>query len=75
MIRLREIHDPEGVSITFIDEGVPFDPLAKPDPDVTLAADERKIGGLGIYIVKKSMNEVKYEYKDKCNMLTLTKSF
>ncbi len=75
VIRLREIHDPEGVSITFIDEGVPFDPLAKPDPDVTLATDERKIGGLGIYIVKKSMNEVKYEYKDKCNMLTLTKSF
>ena len=75
VIRMQEIHDPEGISITFIDEGIPFDPLAKPDPDVTLAAEDRAIGGLGIYIVKKSMNDVRYEYKDKCNKLTLVKNF
>ena len=47
--------------ITFIDSGVPYDPLAKPDPDVTLSAKERQIGGLGIYMVKKSMDDMRYE--------------
>ena len=59
--------------ITFIDSGTPYNPLAKPDPDVTLSAEERGIGGLGIYIVKKSMDNVSYEYKDGCNILKFTK--
>ncbi len=59
--------------ITFIDSGVQYDPLAKPDPDVTLSAAERQIGGLGIYMVKKSMDDVRYEYKDGQNILTITK--
>lgn len=63
------------VAITFEDGGVPYDPLKKPDPDVTLSAEERKIGGLGIYIVKKSMDSVEYEYKDKKNVLTITKKW
>ena len=60
-------------SITFIDSGMPFDPLAKPDPDVTKSAAERQIGGLGIYMVKKSMDDMKYEYKDGQNILTILK--
>lgn len=61
------------VSICFIDSGVPFDPLAKEDPDVTLSAQERPIGGLGIFMVKKSMTDVRYEYVDGKNQLTLFK--
>lgn len=61
--------------ITFIDSGMPYDPLAKEDPDVTLSAEERKIGGLGIFMVKKSMDDVSYEYKDEQNRLTLTKQW
>ncbi|MBQ6774250.1 MAG: ATP-binding protein [Synergistaceae bacterium] len=66
---------PHSVSITLIDEGVPYNPLAKPDPDITLSAEERKIGGLGIYMVKKSMDNMTYEYKDGKNILTIEKNF
>ena len=59
--------------ITFIDRGVPYDPLAKPDPDVTLPAEERPIGGLGVFMVKKSMDSVAYEYKDGQNVFTMRK--
>lgn len=60
--------------ITFIDNGVPYDPLAKPDPDVTLGAADRTVGGLGVYIVKKSMDDMRYAYVDGQNRLTLRKS-
>ena len=63
------------VAITFEDCGVPYDPLKKPDPDTTLSAEERKIGGLGIFIVKKTMDAVEYQYKDKKNVLTITKKW
>ena len=66
--------DPLAVSITFTDNGVPYDPLKKPDPDVTLSAEERQIGGLGIYMVKKSMDDISYEYKEGKNILTLKKN-
>ena len=62
------------VHITFIDSGMPYDPLAKPDPDVTLPAEEREIGGLGIYMVKKSMDDVIYKRDGDKNVLTLVKS-
>ena len=65
--------EPKTMTLTFIDGGVPFDPLAKEDPDVTLAAEEREIGGLGIYMTKKTMDEVRYAYEDGKNMLTLVK--
>lgn len=65
--------DPPVATITFSDSGIPFDPLNKADPDVTLPAEERKIGGLGIFIAKKTMDEVRYEYKDGQNLLTLIK--
>ncbi len=61
------------VSISFADQGQEYNPLAKEDPDVTLSASERQIGGLGIFIVKKTMDNVLYEYKDKSNILTLIK--
>ena len=67
--------DPENASVTIEvrDNGIPFDPLAKADPDVTLSAEERKIGGLGIYMVKKSMDAMEYSRKDGQNILTITK--
>jgi anti-sigma regulatory factor (Ser/Thr protein kinase) len=61
------------VSITFMDSGTPYDPLAKEDPDITLSAEERGIGGLGIFMVKKSMDDVQYKYEDGKNILTLVK--
>lgn len=66
--------DPVSVSITFIDNGKPYDPLAKKDPDVSLSAEERQIGGLGIYMVKKHMEDVRYEYKNGRNILTIKKN-
>jgi anti-sigma regulatory factor (Ser/Thr protein kinase) len=65
--------DPPVATIAFSDSGVPFDPLKKADPDVTLPAEEREIGGLGIFMTKKTMDEVRYEYKDGQNRLTLVK--
>ncbi len=66
--------DSRTVTITFVDNGLPFDPLSRPDPDVTLKARERKIGGLGIYMVKKSMDDVRYAYRDGKNILTIRKT-
>jgi anti-sigma regulatory factor (Ser/Thr protein kinase) len=62
-------------NITFrmADKGVPFDPLKKPDPDITLSADEREIGGLGIFITKKTMDQVTYTYENNENILTMVK--
>ena len=62
------------LEITFSDSGVPFNPLAKPDPDLTLNAEEREIGGLGIFLTKKFMDTVSYEYKDGINCLRIIKS-
>lgn len=60
-------------SITFVDRGVPFDPLQNTDPDVTLSAEDRGIGGLGIFMVKKSMDEMEYRRENGCNVLTIYK--
>ena len=65
---------PLAVVITFVDNGVPYDPLAKADPDITLPIEERGIGGLGIYMVKKTMDDVSYEYKDGQNILRIKKN-
>ena len=61
------------VIFRFTDQGIPFDPLAKPDPDVTAGADEREIGGLGIFMMKKTMDEVSYRYENERNILTMKK--
>ena len=60
--------------LRFSDNGRPYDPTGKPDPDTTLSAEERDIGGLGIFMVKKIMDEVTYEYVDGLNILTLVKA-
>ncbi|MBR1563260.1 MAG: ATP-binding protein [Ruminococcus sp.] len=73
VVQVSVHNEPLSVEITFIDNGKPYDPLAKPDPDVTLDADHRQIGGLGIFMVKKSMDDVQYEYKDGRNILTIKK--
>ncbi len=72
-VRVEVNQDPLAVIITFIDKGVPYDPLSSADPDVTLSAEQRQIGGLGIYMVKKSMDEISYEYKNGQNILTIKK--
>ena len=61
------------ITIVFKDNGKPYNPLEKPDPDVTLSAEEREIGGLGIFLVKKNMDDVSYEYKNDQNILTIKK--
>ncbi|MDE5965253.1 MAG: ATP-binding protein [Lachnospiraceae bacterium] len=66
--------DPLAVVITFVDNGVPYNPLANADPDITLPIEERGIGGLGIYMVKKTMDDVSYEYKDGQNILRIKKN-
>ena len=73
-VRVDVTEDPLAVVITFIDKGVPYDPLAKADPDITLSAEEREIGGLGIFMVKKSMDDITYEYKSGQNILTIKKN-
>lgn len=60
--------------ITFLDQGVPYDPLAREAPDISLPVEEREIGGLGIYLVKKNMDDISYEYKDGQNILILKKT-
>ena len=64
-------NDPKEITIIFIDCGVPYDPSAKTDPDITLSAEDRQIGGLGIFMAKKSMDSLEYERKDGQNILTI----
>ena len=73
-VRVEVTEEPIAVVITFIDRGVPYDPLKKEDPDITLSAEERAIGGLGIFMVKKTMDEISYEYKDGKNILRIKKN-
>lgn len=72
-IRMETTDSQQAVSITFIDSGIPYNPLEKKDPDITLSTEERKIGGLGIYMVKKNMDEMTYHYLDGKNILALKK--
>ncbi len=71
---LFDVDSDNRVIITLIDSGVHYDPLAKDDPDISLSAEEREIGGLGIYMVKQSMDEVLYEYTDGQNKTTIIKN-
>ena len=72
-VRVEVSDAPISVPITFMDLGVPYDPLQKEDPDITLSAEERGSGGLGIFMVKKTMDEITYEYKDGQNILRIRK--
>ena len=72
-VRVEIEENPSGVVITFIDRGKPYNPLEKEDPDISLPAEERPIGGLGVFIVKKTMDAVSYKYQDGQNILTIKK--
>lgn len=72
-VRVEVQKDVPAIIITFIDNGVPYDPLQKEDPNITLSAEEREIGGLGIYMVKKTMDDISYEYKNGQNILKVRK--
>lgn len=74
LIRCQVEEEPPRIIVQFVDRGVPFNPLAKKDADITLSAEERQIGGLGILMVKRSMDQVEYTYEDGQNVLTLTKN-
>ena len=73
-VRVNVEGDPLSAIITFIDNGKPYDPLKKNDPDITLSAEDREVGGLGIFLVKSIMDDVSYEYKDGQNILTIKKN-
>lgn len=73
-VTLDILQDPLRAEITFINSGEPYDPLAQEDPDIHAALDDRPMGGLGILIIKKTMDDVSYEYKDKQNVLTVVKT-
>ena len=64
----------ELLCITIRDQGIPFNPLARPDPDITLSAQDRSIGGLGIFLTKKYMDSVDYRYENGENILTMKKT-
>lgn len=72
-VRVEVVQEPLSVVVSFIDHGAPYDPLARKDPDTGLSVEEREIGGLGIYMVKKSMDEISYEYKSGQNILRIKK--
>lgn len=74
LIQVTIHEDPPSAEITFIDTGVQYDPLANPDPDITLPSNKRKKGGMGIFMVKKSMDEMTYKYEDGKNILTIKKA-
>ncbi len=72
-VELRE--EAPRLTLRFSDSGRPFDPTAKLDPNLALSAEDRPIGGLGIYMTKKLMDEVHYEYRNAQNVLTMRKSW
>ncbi len=65
--------DDLSIKIVFSDEGVPFDPLQQTDPDIEQSVEERSVGGLGIFMVKKIMDFVEYEYREGKNILSIVK--
>lgn len=73
-VRVEVIENPLSVVITFIDKGVPYDPLTAADPDIALSAEERAFGGLGIFMVRKSMDEIVYRYENGSNILSIRKN-
>ena len=73
-VRVEVAEEPLSVIITFIDGGVPYDPLTAADPDTTLSAEDRALGGLGIFMVKKSMDEITYRYENGSNILSIRKN-
>ena len=74
-LTVERTHHPDGVRLVITDNGKPFDPLSHRDPDTTLCADDREVGGLGILIVKKTMSPVTYRRHNDRNILTMGKEY
>ena len=72
-VKFKYHNDPKAIFIRFEDEGIPYNPLTKEDPDITLSAEERNIGGLGVFVVKKTMDDMRYKYENGKNILTIKK--
>lgn len=74
-ISLRILENPRRAILTLMDKGIPYNPLKKEDPDIMLSAEDREIGGLGIFIVKNSMDDMAYAYKNGKNIVSIIKKF
>ena len=74
-VRVNVSEDDRTARITFIDSGRPFDPLSAPEPDISLPVEQRGVGGLGLFLVKKTMDDLIYEYRDGKNIVTIVKRF
>lgn len=70
-IRIRITENPPELTLVFLDRGIPYDPTKAESPDLSLPADEREVGGLGIFMTKQLVDKVSYEYRDGQNILTL----
>ena len=73
-VRAEVCEEPFSVILTFCDSGRPYNPLEAAEPDTSLSAEERTVGGLGIFMVKHTMDEIAYEYKNGQNILTVKKA-
>ncbi|MCK9150620.1 ATP-binding protein [Methanobacterium alcaliphilum] len=73
LIKLQLKEDPLLINIQFMDSGIPYNPLEKEDPDISLKTAEKTVGGLGIYLIKKNVDYVDYEYANGKNILTIQK--
>lgn len=72
---VKEFVGSHAITVTFIDSGYPYNPLEHEDPDVTAGIEDRDVGGLGIFLIKKNVDEISYERRDEQNILTIKKFF
>ena len=75
IVQMDVTQDPNKCRVVFKDRGIPYNPLAKKDPDITLSVEERNIGGLGIFMAKQCMDRIDYRYEDGCNILSMEKGW
>ena len=73
VIKLCFLENPHRFCMVFRDKGVPYNPLEHEDPDITLSAEDRQIGGLGIYLIKQTMDSIEYTYEEGENVLKIEK--
>lgn len=74
-VQYELLENPLRIIVTFIDNGIEFNPLSKTSPDLTLNAEQREVGGLGLTIVRKNVNQIDYKYENNQNNLTIEKLF
>lgn len=71
----KEFVTPQAIIVTFVDSGMPYNPLEHEDPDINADIEDREVGGLGIFLIKKNVDEISYERRDDQNILTIKKLF